>query len=166
MGRNAPVNLQASIDKVKAADVIVFAGGISPSLEGEEMPVNAEGFKGGDRTTIELPAIQRRLISELKKLGKPIIFVNYSGSAVGLEPESKICDAILQAWYPGQAGGTAVADVLFGDYNPSGKLPVTFYKQTTTQPIDPIHVHHKDVQCSQRFQQHDEIQVLPLPYQQ
>ena len=76
------------------------------------MPVNAEGFKGGDRTTIELPAIQRRLISELKKLGKPIIFVNYSGSAVGLEPESKICDAILQAWYPGQAGGTAVADVL------------------------------------------------------
>ena len=126
MGRNVPVNLQASIDKVKAADVIVFAGGISPSLEGEEMPVNAEGFKGGDRTTIELPAIQRRLISELKKLGKPIIFVNYSGSAVGLEPESKICDAILQAWYPGQAGGTAVADVLFGDYNPSGKLPVTF----------------------------------------
>ena len=88
MGRNAPVNLQASIDKVKAADVIVFAGGISPSLEGEEMPVNAEGFKGGDRTTIELPAIQRRLISELKKLGKPIIFVNYSGSAVGLNPTS------------------------------------------------------------------------------
>lgn len=66
MGRNVPVNLQASIDKVKAADVIVFAGGISPSLEGEEMPVSAEGFKGGDRTTIELPAIQRRLISELK----------------------------------------------------------------------------------------------------
>lgn len=134
MGRNVPVNLQASIDKVKAADVIVFAGGISPSLEGEEMPVNAEGFKGGDRTTIELPAIQRRLISELKKLGKPIIFVNYSGSAVGLEPESKICDAILQAWYPGQAGGTAVADVLFGDYNPSGKLPVTFYKHTDQLP--------------------------------
>lgn len=134
MGRPAPVNLQASIDKVKPADVIVFAGGISPSLEGEEMPVSAEGFKGGDRTTIELPAIQRRLVSELKKLGKPIIFVNYSGSAVGLEPESKICDAILQAWYPGQAGGTAIADVLLGEYNPSGKLPVTFYKHTDQLP--------------------------------
>lgn len=134
MGRPVPVNLQASIDKVKSADVIVFAGGISPSLEGEEMPVSAEGFKGGDRTTIELPAIQRRLVSELKKLGKPIIFVNYSGSAVGLEPESKICDAILQAWYPGQAGGAAVADVLLGKYNPSGKLPVTFYKHTEQLP--------------------------------
>lgn len=134
MGRPVPVNLQASIDKVKSADVIVFAGGISPSLEGEEMPVSAEGFKGGDRTTIELPTIQRRLVSELKKLGKPIIFVNYSGSAVGLEPESKICDAILQAWYPGQAGGAAVADVLLGKYNPSGKLPVTFYKHTEQLP--------------------------------
>lgn len=134
MGRPVPVNLQASIDKMKPADVIVFAGGISPSLEGEEMPVSAEGFKGGDRTTIELPAIQRRLVSELKKLGKPIIFVNYSGSAVGLEPESKICDAILQAWYPGQAGGTAIADVLLGEYNPSGKLPVTFYKHTDQLP--------------------------------
>lgn len=134
MGRPVPINLQASIDKVKPADVIVFAGGISPSLEGEEMPVSAEGFKGGDRTSIELPAIQRRLVSELKKLGKPIIFVNYSGSAVGLEPESKICDAILQAWYPGQAGGTAIADVLLGEYNPSGKLPVTFYKHTDQLP--------------------------------
>lgn len=134
MGRPVPVNLQASIDKMKPADVIVFAGGISPSLEGEEMPVSAEGFKGGDRTSIELPAIQRRLVSELKKLGKPIIFVNYSGSAVGLEPESKICDAILQAWYPGQAGGTAIADVLLGEYNPSGKLPVTFYKHTDQLP--------------------------------
>ena len=134
MGRPVPVNLQASIDKVKPADVIVFAGGISPSLEGEEMPVSAEGFKGGDRTSIELPAIQRRLVSELKKLGKPIIFVNYSGSSVGLEPESKICDAILQAWYPGQAGGTAIADVLLGEYNPSGKLPVTFYKHTDQLP--------------------------------
>lgn len=134
LGRPVPVNLQASIDKVKPADVIVFAGGISPSLEGEEMPVSAEGFKGGDRTSIELPAIQRRLVSELKKLGKPIIFVNYSGSSVGLEPESKICDAILQAWYPGQAGGTAIADVLLGEYNPSGKLPVTFYKHTDQLP--------------------------------
>lgn len=134
MGRNVPVNLQTVVNKVKDADVIVFAGGISPTLEGEEMPVSAEGFKGGDRTTIELPAIQRRLIEELEKLNKPIVFVNYSGSAVGLEPESQRCDAILQAWYPGQAGGTAITDVLLGDYNPSGKLPVTFYRNTEQLP--------------------------------
>ena len=134
LGRYVPVSLQASIDKVKDADVIVFAGGISPSLEGEEMPVDAKGFKGGDRTDIQLPAIQRRLVSELKKLGKPMVFVNYSGSAVALEPESEACDAMLQAWYPGQAGGEAVADVLLGDYNPSGKLPVTFYRSTEQLP--------------------------------
>lgn len=98
------------------------------------MPVDAKGFKGGDRTDIQLPAIQRRLVSELKKLGKPMVFVNYSGSAVALEPESEACDAMLQAWYPGQAGGEAVADVLLGDYNPSGKLPVTFYRSTEQLP--------------------------------
>ena len=134
MGRNIPVNLQASVEKVKNADVIVFAGGISPTLEGEEMPVNVEGFKGGDRTTIELPAIQRQMIRELKKLGKPIVFINFSGSAMGLAPESEICDGILQAWYPGQAGGTAIADVLLGEYNPSGKLPITFYTRTEQLP--------------------------------
>ena len=134
MGRDVPFNLQASVDKVKDADVIVFAGGISPTLEGEEMPVDAEGFKGGDRTSIELPAIQRKMIAELKKLGKPIIFINYSGSAMGLAPESEICDGMIQAWYPGQAGGTAIADVLFGDYNPAGKLPITFYTHTDQLP--------------------------------
>ena len=134
MGRDVPVNLQASIDKVKNADVIVFAGGISPSLEGEEMPVTIAGFKGGDRTSIELPDIQRRMIDELKKLGKPIVFINYSGSAIGLEPESRLCDAMIQAWYPGQAGGTAVADVLTGSYNPAGKLPITFYKNDSQLP--------------------------------
>ena len=134
MGRDIPVNLQATADKVKDADVILFAGGISPTLEGEEMPVDAEGFRGGDRTSIELPAIQRQLVSELKKLGKPIVFINYSGSAMGLAPESEICDGMIQAWYPGQAGGTAIADVLFGDYNPAGKLPVTFYRNTEQLP--------------------------------
>ena len=134
MGRDIPVNLQASADKVKDADVILFAGGISPTLEGEEMPVDANGFKGGDRTSIELPAIQRQMINELKKLGKPIVFINFSGSAMGLAPESKICDGMIQAWYPGQAGGTAIADVLFGDYNPAGKLPVTFYTHTGQLP--------------------------------
>ena len=134
MGRDIPVNLQATVEKVKDADIILFAGGISPTLEGEEMPVDAEGFKGGDRTSIELPAIQRQLVAELKKTGKPIVFINYSGSAMGLTPESEICDGMLQVWYPGQAGGTAIADVLLGDYNPAGRLPVTFYTHTGQLP--------------------------------
>ena len=123
-----------TVDKVKEADVIIFAGGISPAVEGEEMHVNIPGFKGGDRETIELPSIQSRLLAELKKAGKKIVFVNFSGSAIALTPESKTCDAILQAWYPGQAGGTAIANVLFGDYNPAGRLPVTFYKSTKQLP--------------------------------
>ena len=109
------------------ADVVVFAGGISAALEGEEMPVTVEGFRGGDRTSIELPAVQRELIKELKKQGKKIVFVNCSGSAMGLAPEDSICDAVLQAWYPGEAGGQAVAETLFGLNNPAGRLPVTFY---------------------------------------
>ncbi|MCH5346702.1 MAG: glycoside hydrolase family 3 C-terminal domain-containing protein, partial [Muribaculaceae bacterium] len=116
------------------SDVIVFVGGISPALEGEEMKVSVPGFRGGDRETIELPAVQRRLLARLKEYGKPIVMVNCSGSAVGLAPEDSICDAILQAWYPGQEGGTAVADVLFGRYNPSGRLPVTFYRDDSQLP--------------------------------
>ncbi len=94
-------------------DAIIYVGGLSPKLEGEEMRVNYKGFKGGDRTSIELPETQRAYIEALKKTGKPIVFVHLSGSAVALEPESKNCDAILQGWYAGQAGGEAVADVLF-----------------------------------------------------
>lgn len=134
MGKVVPVDIQQAVERVKNADIILFAGGISPSLEGEEMPVMIPGFKGGDRTDIELPEIQRSLINALAKAGKKIVLINYSGSAVGLEPETKNCAAILQAWYPGQAGGTAVADVLFGDYNPSGRLPVTFYKSIKQLP--------------------------------
>ena len=134
MGREVPVDLKQTVNKVKEADVIIFAGGISPAVEGEEMHVNIPGFKGGDRETIELPSIQSRLLAELKKAGKKIVFVNFSGSAIALTPESKTCDAILQAWYPGQAGGTAIANVLFGDYNPAGRLPVTFYKSTSQLP--------------------------------
>ena len=132
--REVPVDLKQTVNKVKEADVIIFAGGISPAVEGEEMHVNIPGFKGGDRETIELPSIQSRLLAELKKAGKKIVFVNFSGSAIALTPESKTCDAILQAWYPGQAGGTAIANVLFGDYNPAGRLPVTFYKSTSQLP--------------------------------
>ena len=108
-------------------DAIIFVGGLSPKLEGEEMRVNFEGFKGGDRTSIELPETQREYVKQLQKTGKPVIFVHLSGSAVALAPEAEACDAILQGWYAGQAGGEAVADVLFGDYNPAGRLPVTFY---------------------------------------
>ena len=134
IAKEHPINYQETIDQLKGIDKVIFVGGIAPSLEGEEMPVNIEGFKGGDRTNIELPKVQRDFLKALKAAGKQIIFVNCSGSCIALQPETETCDAILQAWYPGQEGGTAVADVLFGDYNPSGKLPVTFYKNSNQLP--------------------------------
>ena len=134
VARELPIDYQETIAQLKGIDKVIFCGGIAPSLEGEEMPVNIEGFKGGDRTSIELPKVQREFLKALKAAGKQVIFVNCSGSAIALEPETKSCDAILQAWYAGQEGGTAVADVLFGDYNPSGKLSVTFYKSDAQLP--------------------------------
>jgi beta-glucosidase len=134
LGYDVPFMPAQVVEKVKDADIVIFAGGISARLEGEEMPVNYPGFRGGDRTDIELPTVQRELLKALKAAGKKVIFINCSGSAMGLTPEADICDAILQAWYPGEAGGLAVADVLFGDYNPSGKLPVTFYKNVNQLP--------------------------------
>jgi beta-glucosidase len=98
------------------------------------MPVDIDGFKGGDRTHIELPKVQREFLKALKAAGKTVIFVNCSGSAIALTPETESCDAIVQVWYAGQEGGTAIADVLFGDYNPCGKLPVTFYKDSKQLP--------------------------------
>lgn len=120
--------------QVQDADVVIFVGGISPRLEGEEMPVSVDGFRGGDRTSIELPATQRAVIKALHEAGKKVVYVNCSGSAIGLVPESEHADAILQAWYPGEKGGQAVAEVLFGDCNPSGKLPVTFYRDASQLP--------------------------------
>ena len=134
IARELPIDYQKTIAQLKGIDKVVFVGGIAPSLEGEEMPVNIEGFRGGDRTNIELPKVQRDFLKALKAAGKQVIFVNCSGSAIALEPEMQTCDAIVQAWYPGQEGGTAVADVLFGDVNPSGKLPVTFYKRSDQLP--------------------------------
>lgn len=134
LGFKKEVDIRKSVERVKDADIVVFASGISPSLEGEEMGVNLPGFKKGDRTDIELPAVQRELIEALYRAGKKIILVNCSGSPIGLEPETQKCEAILQAWYPGQQGGTAVAEVLFGDYNPAGKLPVTFYRNVSQLP--------------------------------
>lgn len=119
---------------LKDVDIVIFAGGISPRLEGEEMPVEVPGFRGGDRTDIELPTVQRQLLAALHDAGKKIILVNFSGSAMGLVPETQSCDAILQAWYPGEEGGTAIADVLFGVVSPSGKLPLTFYKSVDQLP--------------------------------
>lgn len=134
LGYKEEINIEKSIAKVKDADVVVFVGGISPALEGEEMGVDLPGFKKGDRTDIELPAVQREFITSLKNAGKKVILVNCSGSPMGLVRETENCEAILQAWYPGQSGGTAVADILFGKYNPSGRLPVTFYKDTLQLP--------------------------------
>jgi beta-glucosidase len=126
--RKDPVNFNSVKEKVKDAEVIVFVGGLSPSLEGEEMMVNAEGFKGGDKTSIELPKVQRELLAELRKTGKPVVFVLCTGSALGLEQDEKNYDTLVNAWYGGQSSGTAVADIIAGDYNPSGKLPITFYR--------------------------------------
>jgi len=133
-GKEVPVQYDALIEKLKGVDVVVFAGGISAQLEGEEMPIQLPGFKGGDRTDIELPEVQRNCLKALKQAGKKIVFINCSGSAIGLVPETETCDAILQAWYSGESGGQAIADVLFGDYNPAGKLPITFYKNIQQLP--------------------------------
>ena len=134
IAKELPIDYDALIEQMKDINKVIFVGGISPALEGEEMPVDIEGFKGGDRTDIELPRVQREFLRALKAAGKTIIFVNCSGSAIALQPETETCDAIVQAWYAGQEGGHAVADVLFGDYNPGGKLPVTFYKTSQQLP--------------------------------
>ncbi|NLZ95270.1 MAG: glycoside hydrolase family 3 protein [Bacteroidales bacterium] len=134
IGHNKEINHDNIVNKVQDAEVIVFVGGISPQVEGEEMNVSEAGFKGGDRTSIELPQVQRDLIHALKQTGKPVVLVLLSGSSLGIYPEANEVDAILQAWYPGQAGGEAVADVLFGDYNPAGRLPLTYYKNDSQLP--------------------------------
>jgi len=133
-GKEVNIDYTGLISKLKGYDIVIFVGGLSGLLEGEEMPVSYSGFKNGDRTSIELPAVQRNCLKALKQAGKKVVFVNCSGSAIALTPETESCEAILQAWYAGESGGQAVADVIFGDYNPSGKLPVTFYRTSQQLP--------------------------------
>ena len=132
--RNRETTVAEVVDAAKNADIVLFIGGISPNLEREEASVRLPGFEGGDRTSIELPQVQRDILRALHEAGKKVVLVNCSGSAVALVPEQQTCDAILQAWYAGEQGGNAIADVLFGDYNPGGKLSVTFYKDDSQLP--------------------------------
>jgi beta-glucosidase len=121
-------SFEKAIELAKKSDVVVFVGGISPGVEGEQMPVNSDGFDGGDKTNIDLPEIQTELLKALHETGTPVVLVLLNGSALAVNWENDNLPAIVEAWYPGELGGKAIADVLFGDYNPSGRLPVTFYK--------------------------------------
>ena len=133
-GERKKTDFEALTNSIADADAIVYVGGISPQLEGEEMKVNYPGFDGGDRTSILLPSIQTELMKALSKAGKPLIYVNLSGSAIAIPWEDQNLSGIIQAWYGGQGAGDALADVLFGDYNPAGRLPVTFYKSDADLP--------------------------------
>jgi beta-glucosidase len=124
----------AALDAARRADLVVFVGGLNWQLEGEEMTVRAPGFAGGDRTSIALPAPQETLLERLGALGKPLVLVNMSGSAMALNWADAHVPAIVQAWYPGGAGGQAVAELIAGDFSPAGRLPVTFYKSAADLP--------------------------------
>ena len=123
-----------AIEMANAADAVVLFMGLSPRLEGEEMPVHVEGFSGGDRVRIDLPDLQQDFIKKIAAIGKPTVLVMLNGSSVSINWENENIPAIVEAWYPGQAGGAAIADILFGDYNPAGRLPLTFYKDVADIP--------------------------------
>lgn len=122
-----PGSFASTVNQIKDADLIIYVGGISPRIEGEEMNVAVDGFYRGDRTSIQLPKVQTDLMKALKATGKPVVFVMMTGSAIACSWENANVDAILNAWYGGEYAGKAIADVIFGEYNPSGRLPVTFY---------------------------------------
>jgi beta-glucosidase len=121
-------------DAVSKADLIVAVLGLAGELEGEEMPINVEGFSGGDRTSLDLPRAQEELLKDLVASGKPVIVVLMNGSALAVNWADEHAKAILEAWYPGEEGGTAVAEALAGDFSPGGKLPLTFYKSVDQLP--------------------------------
>jgi beta-glucosidase len=124
--------LSDALTAAEASDEIVTVLGLSPALEGEEMPIHLRGFKGGDRTDLNIPATQQSLVRALSALGKPMVLVLLNGSALNFDDES--FEAVVECWYPGEQGGNAVADVLFGDYNPAGRLPITFYRSVSDLP--------------------------------
>lgn len=126
--------LEEAIATAEQADAVVLAMGLTPRLEGEEMDINLEGFRGGDRSALQLPEAQQNLIKKITELGKPTVLVLLNGSAVAINWEQQNVPAILEAWYPGQAAGQAIADIIFGDYNPAGRLPVTFYRSVDDLP--------------------------------
>jgi beta-glucosidase len=125
---------EEALDAARAADAVVFVGGLTGDVEGEEMKVSYPGFAGGDRTDLRLPASQQKLLEALQATGKPVALVLTGGSALAVDWAQQRLPAILMAWYPGQRGGNAVADVLFGEANPSGRLPLTFYKENAQLP--------------------------------
>ena len=130
----APDLVERALDAARQADAVVMFLGLSPRLEGEEMPVRIAGFSGGDRTDLHLPASQERLLEQVVATGNPVVVVLLNGSALAVTWAAEHVPAIVEAWYPGQAAGTAIADVLFGAYNPAGRLPVTFYRSIDQLP--------------------------------
>jgi beta-glucosidase len=123
-----------AVQAAKQSDVIIAFAGLSPSLEGEEMPVKLDGFTGGDRTAIDLPAVQEELLKAVAATGKPLVVVLQNGSALAVNWAQEHAGAILEAWYPGEEGGTAIAETLAGDNNPAGRLPLTFYSSLDQVP--------------------------------
>jgi beta-glucosidase len=124
----------AAVEAARKSDAVIVVLGLSPRLEGEEMDVPVEGFAGGDRLTLDLPALQESLLKAVCETGKPVVLVLLNGSALSVNWAAANVPAIVEAWYPGEAAGTALADVLFGDANPSGRLPVTFYRSAADLP--------------------------------
>ena len=133
-GDDEDAEREAAVDAAKQADVVVAFVGLSPDLEGEEMPVHVKGFDGGDRTSIELPAVQEKMLEAVAATGKPLVVVLLNGSALAVGWAKQHANAIVEAWYPGEEGGTAIADVLTGAVNPAGRLPITFYASTSDLP--------------------------------
>jgi beta-glucosidase len=125
---------EKAVEAARGADLAIMVMGLSPRIEGEEMPVSIPGFSGGDRTEIGLPGPQEKLIRDVAALGKPLVLVLLNGSALAVNWAAQNVPAIVEAWYPGQAAGRALADVLFGDHNPAGRLPVTFYRSVEQLP--------------------------------